>query len=355
MKNNSFQRVMALTMQDVLHSPIWFLWVMYALHQFFSSISYVRYINWLFENGHGLKVGKLSSLYGTYNHPVNSLYLIFLVGFMCLMAYMKFSNKRTSSAYRLLPATAGEKCMNLWADLLVLLAGCYAIKLVSCLFYGLVVGDLHYGLLAIQGMFVDHLPGLTADVLGTNFSYAPEGALYSNNLWGVYETGVPTNPYRFNDSTNPYIVESVMPYISTTMFGTSNRFLTYHPLWIADWSAYPLLAFGLKMVGFLQTTLWVTVVATAFFIRKTGKRFFSTWEGRALMYVLIYICVLFFLHSFDLDLQWFTRPIDYAIAIFRGEGPWCWMSMEGWMVQSAILLVFNVMAAAWLHYKIKNI
>jgi len=357
MANNSFQRVMALVQNDIKKHMFPALFGMYAVMQLLTTITYKN--AWYFElrnyiGGVGVKTYSqemMSTLYGTINLPHAGVYHVCLIAVMFLIAYRKFTHKNESAVYRMLPATNWEKCLNLIADYLILILGCLAIKAVFCVIFGLMVHDTGVALNALKGIFVGHAPGSALYYTGMctmNF----QNEVYGTHLWGMSHIGIPhINPDNLYPIDGPSILKEGITNVASS--GS-----TWTPFYILDWTKYPTLAFGLNSVHFLFCMFTDMLVITAFAIRKQGQSFYRTKEWYIFSAVIAYFVIVIG-SNMILDQREFSLALgnfaENFIEIFVGNGPWCWGSMNGWMVQSGILSIYLALTITYLYKKIKSL
>lgn len=354
MTNNSFQRVMALIQNDIKKHMFPVLFGMYAVMQLLTTITYKNL--WYVDIRNSIGVERvfspeyLSTLYGAVNLPHTGVYHVCLVAVMFFVAFRKFTHKNESAVYRMLPATNWEKCLNLIGDYLVLVVGCLAIKAVFCVIFGFMMGDMTLALNALKGIFVGHAPGSELFYNGVS-KIDFVNAKYGTQLWGMSHIGIPfiEPPYDFVD----------MP---SVLSGGLINVASYRSIWdnicVVDWTKYPTLAFGLNTVHVLFCTFFDMLVITAFAIRKQGQKFFRTKEWRILSVIIGYLvfilaCDILIPHMrIGRELGNFA---DNFVEIFVANGPWCWGSMNGWMVQAGILLVYLALTITYLYKKVKSL
>lgn len=359
MANNSFQRVIALVQNDIKkHGGFLPLIGMYAVMQLLTTITYrnLWYVDIRTCQSGDEKVFSpefLSTLYGAVNLPHTGVYHVCLVAVMFLVAFRKFTHKNESAVYRMLPATNWEKCLNLIGDYLVLVVGCLAIKAVFCVIFGFMMGDMTLALNALKGIFVGHAPSSGLYYQGS-YALSIENMQYGSRLWGMSHIGIPffENPWDSNHTTlMPIVLNQGL--INVTSTGTQSVHF-----YICDWTKYPAFAFGLNTVHFLFCTFFDLLVITAFAIRKQGQKFFRTKEWYILSVVIAYFVavvgsnIIFGYRDFARELSSFG---DIFVEIFIGNGPWCWGSMNGWMVQSGILLIYLALTITYLYKKVKTL
>ncbi len=348
MANNSFQRVMALVQNDIKKSRFYVLLGMYAVVQIFATIVYKDL--WYSDiRSNVLSEEFLSMLYGTINLPINGAYHAGLLGVMFFIAYRKFTHKNESMTYRLLPATNWEKCLNIICDYIVLVLGFLAVKAVFCIVFGLMMHDMTIGLNALKGIFVGHAPssGLYFQV---NFSIDLENMKYGTKLWGMSPIGIPY--------VEPFYKSDELFVLHKGLFDVESSGNPWSYFFIRDWTQYPAFAFGLNTVNFLFTMYLDFLVVTAFAIRKQGQKFFRTKELRILS--IFFACFLIALvcnwisHGNTIS-ETLSTLMERIVEILVANGPWCWASMNGWMVQAGFLLIYLALTFTYLYKKVKSL
>lgn len=349
MANNSFQRVMALVQNDIKKSRFYVLFGMYAVMQLFATIGYKDL--WYRDiPTDELSKKFLSMLYGTINLPTTGAYHAGLLGVMFFIAYRKFTHKNESMTYRLLPATNWEKCLNIICDYIVLVLGFLAVKAVFCIVFGLMMHDMSIGLNALKGIFVGHAPssGLYHQL---NYCFDLENMKYGTRLWGMSRFGIPFEemPHLYNEE--PLVLNGVLSSVTST--GNIGSYF-----FIQDWTEYPAFAFGLNTVHFLFCMFFDFLVITAFAIRKQGQKFLNTKENNILCIILacnLIMVVCEWISHGNIISTTLGNLMDCIVEIFVANGPWCWASMNGWMVQAGFLLIYLALTFTYLYKKVKSL
>lgn len=330
--NNSFsiQRVKAIVLKDTVYSFSFF-WILIIL-----------YIFWLLNTAftiagrdYVLIGSEMARVYGIANRPTDGFFATVLMVTMVYTTYIKFSSKKFSRTYRLWPTTALEKCASIVCEYLLIIACCIILKIIFCLGFGLWNSGFQMGFDAIKYMFCSRPDGWGMALGNTpvDYSYDLENKMFSYGYWPMSKIGIPFDP---SSPTNH----------------------TYNPICsqmsIYNWNAYPVLAMGLNIVDFLLKSLSIFLNIAMFSFIKPGKRFISS-IGFKFIGILILYTVFAILFTQITGSRIVRIPLFMLATILQGAGPWCWMSMNGWMIQAVILLIYIALTIYYIYHKIKTI